>query len=526
MTDGNGRAARSHRAACPDGAWAARRGTSWAAARLGVVAACACAAAALGACGGGPLAEAAGRRLSVEDAARLIAEHSTLPPDTQVARAVAELWVDYTLLSAHLEADTSLASLDVAALVRQPLEDEMLARLQAEVIDADTVVTDEELAARFAAETPGARATASQILLLFPPEATARQRDSVLAMARAVRLQLDAGADFGELAAQVSDDPGSARRGGGLGVFERGRMLAPVDQAVFAMQPGETSEPVASSLGYHVLRLDALDIPELPEVAAEFRAAIRQERLAEAEAAYIAQLDSLAGLRLAEGALAVVRALAQTPAPRLSTRAARRPLMEWEGGRYTAGDFLALARESPPGFAEGVHSADDSELEEALLRLGRQRLLVEEARARGFEPTQARRDSVSAQARSAIRQGARAIGLGPEGGPGGAGTPGDAGTGADASGAGPDAEAVAGAGAEGAEANPETVAGESPDALGSDAPDAAPDPVRAVLAAILAGQREINPLGAVSLLLRDQSPWRIRASRIGATAQRALELQP
>ena len=498
MTDRNGRAARSHRAACPDGAWAARRGTSWAAAGLGAVAACA--AAALGACGGGPLAEAAGHRLSVEDAARLIAEHSTLPPDTQVARAVAELWVDYTLLAARLEADTSLASLDVATLVRQPLEDEMLARLQAEVIDADTVVTDEELAARFAAETPGARATASQILLLFPPEATARQRDSVLAMARAVRFQLDAGADFGELAAQMSDDPGSARRGGALGVFERGRMLAPVDQAVFAMQPGETSEPVASSLGYHVLRLDALDIPELPEVAAEFRAAIRQERLAEAEAAYIAQLDSLAGLRLAEGTLAVVRALAQTPAPRMGTRAARRPLMEWEGGRYTAGDFLALARESPPGFAEGVHSADDSELEEALLRLGRQRLLVEEARARGFEPTQARRDSVSAQARSAIRQGARAIGLGPGSGPGGVETLDGPGTGADASGA-------------------------SPDALGSDAPDAAPDPVRAVLAAILAGQREINPLGAVSLLLRDQSPWRIRASRIGATAQRALELQ-
>lgn len=502
MTDDDGRAARTKR--------------SWAADGLRPVAACAAvAAAALGACGGGPLAEAAGRRLSVEDAARLIAEHSTLSPDTQVARAVAELWVDYTLLAARLEADTSLASLDVATLVRQPLEDEMLARLQAEVIDADTVVTDEELAARFASEMPGARATASQILLLFPPEATARQRDSVLAMARAVRLQLDAGADFGELAAQVSDDPGSARRGGALGAFERGRMLGPVDEAVFAMRPGETSDPVASALGYHILRLDALEIPELPEVAAEFRAAIQRERLAEAEAAYIAQLDSLAGLRLATDALAVVRALAQPRAPRLGTRAARRPLMEWEGGRYTAGDFLALARESPPGFAEGVQSADDSELEEALLRQGRRRLLAEEARARGFEPTQARRDSLSAQARSAIRQGARAIGLGSGDGPGGAATADSAGT--------PDG--ARDAGSETADANPEAMAGAGPDAFGSDSADAAPDPVRTVLAAILAGRREINPLGAVSLLLRNQSPWRIRASRIGATVQRALELQ-
>lgn len=455
----------------------------------------AAATAALAACGGAPLAEAAGRRLSVEDAAQLIAEHSTLPADTQVVRVVAELWVDYTLLATHLEADTSLASLDVAQLVRQPLEDEMLARLQEEVIDADTVVTGEELAARFAAEMPGARATASQILLLFPPEPTARQRDSVLAMARGVRARLEAGVDFAELAAQASDDPGSARRGGALGAFERGRMLAPVDQAVFAMQPGEISDPVASSIGYHVLRLDALEAPELPEVADEFRGRIQRERLAEAEAAYIAQLDSLAGLRLTEDALSAVRALAGTRASRLGSRAARRPLMEWEGGRYTAGEFLALARSSAPGFAEGIESAGDAELQEALLRLGRQRLLVEEARARGFEPTQARRDSMAAQARSAVRQRALEIGLGT---------------------------AEVGE-ADSLRADPEQEAG----ADGSGEPmNATRARVRAALADVLSGRQEINPLGAVTLLLRDQSTWRIRRSRIETTARLGRSLQP
>lgn len=489
-------------------------------ARLGAVAA-----AALAACGGEPLAEAAGRRLSVEDAAQLIADHSTLPADSQVARAVAELWVDYTLLAAHLEADASLASLDVASLVQQPLEDEMLARLQAEVIDADTVVTDEELAARFAADMPGARATASQILLLFPAESTARQRDSVLAMARGVRARLEAGADFAELAAQTSDDPGSARRGGALGAFERGRMLAPVDQAVFAMQPGEISEPVASSIGYHVLRLDALDVPELREVADEFRARIQRERLAEAEAAYIAQLDSLVGLRLTEDALGAVRALVRTRASRLGSRAARRPLMEWDGGRYTVGEFLALASRSPPGFAEGVESADDAELQEALLRLGRQRLLVEEARNRGFEPTQARRDSAAAQARSAVRQRALDLGLGTA----------EVGEATDAVQAGPGQDAVvdeADAGtddpmdsAASAEAPNPADARANSEAGRNDAANAAADRVRAVLAAVLSGQREINPLGAVTLLLRDQSSWRIRQSRIETTAQLARDLQ-
>ncbi|MCY4506113.1 MAG: hypothetical protein OXG35_04020, partial [Acidobacteria bacterium] len=50
----------------------------------------------LAACGPGALADAEGRRLTVDDAARLIAEHSTLPGDSQVVRVVAELWVDYT----------------------------------------------------------------------------------------------------------------------------------------------------------------------------------------------------------------------------------------------------------------------------------------------------------------------------------------------------------------------------------------------------------------------------------------------
>ena len=63
-------------------------------------------------------------------------------------------------------------------------------------------------------------------------------------------------------------------------------------------------------------------------------------------------------------------------------------------------------------------------------------------------------------------------------------------------------------------------------AASADVPNPADaDRVRAVLADILSGQREINPLGAVTLLLRDQSSWRIRQSRIETTAQLARDLQ-
>ena len=447
----------------------------------------ACLAAALlfTACGPGPLAEAGGSRLTVEHAARLIADNSTVPGDTQVVRAVAELWVDYTLLAGHLHADTTLRSLDVGLATEQPLDELMLSHLRGEVVDVDTVVTDEELTELFAADMPGARATAAQILLLFPRNATTRQRDSVLTVAGALHTQIVGGADFATMAARYSGDAGSGRRGGSMGTFTRGEMLAPIDSAVFALRPGELSDPVETGLGYHLLRLDALEVPELAEVGDEFRRRIQQERMNVAEAEYIARLDSASGLSLAEGAMEITRALASATPSRLSSGAARRPLLTWTDGSYTAGDFVDLARNSPEGFAEGVLGASAAELETALRRLGQQALLLQEARSLGLAPSQAEVDSVSAEVRSAILRRAEVVGL----------TPGAA-----------ESDSTAVTSASGGATTTEDV-------------------VEAALIRIVSGEQEIIPLGGVILLLRNQSAWRIDGTRIGATVARIEELQ-
>jgi len=437
-------------------------------------------------CGPGPLAEAGEHQFTVDDAARLISEHSTVPADTQVVRVVAELWVDYTLLAAHLGADTTLATLDVGLVVEQPLQELMLAQLRDAVIDVDTVVSDEELAERFAAELPGAQATASQILLLFPPGGgTSRQRDSVLVVATSLRDQLLRGGDFATLASRYSGDPGSGSRGGSMGTFGRGQMLAPIDEAVFALQPGQLSEPVETPLGYHVLRLDALSIPELSEVGEEFRALIQQERLGVAEAAYIAELDTLAGLTLAEGALQITRALMESSPSRLSSRAAARPLMTWADGVYTVGEFMELARVSPDGFAEGVLAASDEELEVALRRRGRQELLLAEAETRGFAATRIQADSLAAAARAAIRERAEVIGLVPRE---------------------PAQDSTLDAGAPAAVPSVQQV-------------------VDQALARVIGGQQEIVPLGGVTFLLREEGRWRIHEARLAATVTRARELE-
>jgi peptidyl-prolyl cis-trans isomerase D len=64
-----------------------------------------------------------------------------------------------------------------------------------------------------------------------------------------------AGADFGELARTNSEDEGTAKNGGDLDYFGRGRMVPEFDLAAFALEPGQTSEVVKTEFGYHIIKL-------------------------------------------------------------------------------------------------------------------------------------------------------------------------------------------------------------------------------------------------------------------------------
>jgi peptidyl-prolyl cis-trans isomerase C len=67
--------------------------------------------------------------------------------------------------------------------------------------------------------------------------------------------QLQAGADFSTLAVNFSRDLASRVAGGDLGWFPRGVLSVPeVEQAAFALQPGELSGVIASDMGYHIVQ--------------------------------------------------------------------------------------------------------------------------------------------------------------------------------------------------------------------------------------------------------------------------------
>ncbi len=62
--------------------------------------------------------------------------------------------------------------------------------------------------------------------------------------------------DFGKLATKFSEDPGSKAQKGDLGFFGRGRMVKEFDEVAFNLKPGQISDPVKTSFGYHLIKVN------------------------------------------------------------------------------------------------------------------------------------------------------------------------------------------------------------------------------------------------------------------------------
>ncbi len=96
--------------------------------------------------------------------------------------------------------------------------------------------------------------------------------------------RLENGEDFTDLARQYSQD-GSSERGGDLGWFAAGDMVAPFSEAVAGLNAGElTAEPVETRFGWHVIRLDETRetaAPAFGDVAGQLRMRIINERIQE-----------------------------------------------------------------------------------------------------------------------------------------------------------------------------------------------------------------------------------------------------
>lgn len=176
--------------------------------------------------------------------------------------------ISYVLLpSSEQTFDTNVADNDLARWLEQHqdlyLRDEgrrirylLVARQQ--LLDKVNI-TEDEIRASYEAEIqnyshPEQRQARH---ILFRPEtgATDAEKQALRQQAESVLERLNNGEDFATLAAALSQDPGSAQRGGDLGFFSRGDMVPPFEQAVFGTPVGGLAPIVETQFGFHVIQV-------------------------------------------------------------------------------------------------------------------------------------------------------------------------------------------------------------------------------------------------------------------------------
>lgn len=348
------------------------------------------------------LARAAGHELRIDEAARILASNPQVPAEPQVVQALADLWVDYTLLATAAAEDTTLGMVNLDRMLQPQREAVILRQLAERVLRPDTVFTEEQLRQRWATDGPGGEIRARHILLRLPAEATPAQRDSVRRLAEQLRAQVTGGADFAALARRHSADPGSAAQGGDLGFFGRGRMVQPFEDAAFAAQPGQVTPVVESPFGYHVIRVEERRQQELGEERERFRQYLVQRAGQEAEQAFVDSVAAGANLAVRPGAAAAVREIAAQPDARLRGRAGERALASYRGGELTAGEVGDLIRQQPD-LKAAVPQAQDEQLETMVKQMAQRELLLREAGSRGVTVSAAENEAMRGSARDAIR---------------------------------------------------------------------------------------------------------------------------
>ena len=110
----------------------------------------------------------------------------------------------------------------------------------------------------------------SHILIAAPQASDAAQKQEAKSKAQKLLKQLKGGADFAQLAKEMSEDSPTASRGGDIGLIAAGEIVPDVDKVIQGMKAGEVAGPVRSPFGYHILKVFEV-VPgsrkELKEVA-------------------------------------------------------------------------------------------------------------------------------------------------------------------------------------------------------------------------------------------------------------------
>jgi hypothetical protein len=352
------------------------------------------------------VAKAGSQELSVTRLADMLGNAKLqIPVTRENAAIIADLWTGYQQIAfaaAHGDSLNDKKAIDIAAT---PITNtSKLRQFMEGVVKSYKADSGSEAAYNQAA---GGLLAARHILLMYPPAATATQKDSVRKRAEAIRAQVTS-ANFTDMAKKHSGDPAVAQNAGNYGVFARTDMVPEFSNATAALKPGEISAPVASQYGYHIIQ-------RLPyaEVKDQFAQRYSQAAMGSADSAYMAKLDSNAKFVIKDNAPTLAKDAARDPQKHWNDNAA---LVTYKGGELTVAEFLDWVGMIPPGqrVMQQIPGAPDSVLKPFMRGMAEREVLLQRADSAKITITAEERNSLYTEFQTLVSQLWQALNVDPK----------------------------------------------------------------------------------------------------------------
>ncbi|HEY0350729.1 MAG TPA: peptidylprolyl isomerase, partial [Gemmatimonadales bacterium] len=337
-------------------------------------------------------AEAGGQRLTPERLGQIMSSGKGIRPNREAANFVSNVWVDYTLFGqAVADGKLPVDSASIAKAVWPELaelrgshwHDTLMARRsKIGPNDADSIYKGNQVR------------ILQHILFRVVPNAVPAARNAARKRAEGALARVKGGADFGAVASQLSEDPGSKADKGFLPPSPKGRFVPAFDSVGWSLAPGAVSGVVETPFGYHIIKRP-------PEAAVRDRLTtyLVQSAGTRLDSIYMDSLATKADIKVAKGAADAMRAASLNPE---EGRRSQKKLATFKGGELTVGEFLRWIQALPPQYANQLRQADDSMLTQFARVLSQNVLLLRQADSAKIEVTPAEWQSMTANYRGQL----------------------------------------------------------------------------------------------------------------------------
>jgi hypothetical protein len=298
-------------------------------------------------------AEAGGQELTSRRLAEILASGGKgVKLNRESAAFVANIWVDYALFGqAVARGKLPTDSASVAEAVWPELSELKGTHWHDTLLARRGTISPSSIDSLYNA---GDLRVLQHILFGVRPNADSATRKAAKLKAEATLVKVQHGANFGQLASQLSQDPGSKADSGYLPPSPKGRFVPAFDSAGWALQPGQVSGVVETTFGYHILKR-----PALSEARGRVASYLTQRAAVHLDSLYMDSLADANKIEVLPDAPASMRTAAETPD---DARNSSKPLVHYRGGQLTVHDYVRWIRALPPQYTSQLKSGNDSML--------------------------------------------------------------------------------------------------------------------------------------------------------------------